>query len=200
MRRTPRMGDRIKAWPEDILLVVVGPDVQGEGGAWKNVLDPDNNVGFVPTRYLAIVSGGDPERVAQIAGEQLERWAWETAERAVREAVRENVGDAPAGWIDWLIGKVWGAKPAPTTAGKPLRVAVLLPGIGAELDASTNGKDNPSLGQAYEFLCVHGHEIECGSLVKSRKLRCRQWQWSVGSRSMDSHRVLLRRTKREVLP
>jgi len=175
VRRTPRLNDRIKAWPDGTLLVVVGPDAQGEGGTWKNVLDPANNVGFVPARYVTVVSEGNPERVAQLAGEQVERWARETAERAVREAIREGVGEAPAGYVDWLLSKLWGTstKTAQKPAGNPLRVAVLLPGIGTDLDASTNGKDNPSLGQVYQFLTearayddVIFYSYNCGSAAR----------------------------------
>ena len=52
IRRTADMDDRIKAWPDGIEMVVVGPDVTAEDILWKNVRDPDGNAGFVPAEYL----------------------------------------------------------------------------------------------------------------------------------------------------
>ena len=52
IRRTADMDDRIKAWPDGTEMVVVGPDVTAEDVLWKNVRDPDENVGFVPAEYL----------------------------------------------------------------------------------------------------------------------------------------------------
>ena len=44
--------DRIKAWPDGTEMVVVGPAVAAGGRVWRNVRDPDGNVGFVPSEYL----------------------------------------------------------------------------------------------------------------------------------------------------
>ena len=52
IRRTTDMADRIKAWPDGTEMVVVGPDVAVEGRLWRNVRDPDGNLGFVPAEYL----------------------------------------------------------------------------------------------------------------------------------------------------
>lgn len=52
IRRTLSPSDRIRAWPEGTNMVVVGADQQGEGRTWKNVKDPDGNVGWVPAEYL----------------------------------------------------------------------------------------------------------------------------------------------------
>ncbi|MBI4320348.1 MAG: hypothetical protein HY675_17805 [Chloroflexi bacterium] len=52
LRRTPRLGDRIVAWPDNTQLEVVGDDVEAEGLVWRNVKDPRGNVGFVPDKYV----------------------------------------------------------------------------------------------------------------------------------------------------
>jgi len=52
IRRTPAMADKIKAWPDGTPMQIVGPDIQAEGRTWKNVRDPDGNVGWVPAEYL----------------------------------------------------------------------------------------------------------------------------------------------------
>ena len=52
IRRTPDMDDRIKAWPDGTEMVGAGPDVTEEDRVWRNVQDPDGNVGFVPAEYL----------------------------------------------------------------------------------------------------------------------------------------------------
>ena len=52
IRRTPRMADRIIAWPEGTVLEVIGPDVEAEGRKWKHVRDPRGNEGWVPAEYV----------------------------------------------------------------------------------------------------------------------------------------------------
>jgi hypothetical protein len=52
IRRTLDAADRIRAWPDKTIMVVVGGDQQAEGRTWKNVKDPDGNVGWVPSEYL----------------------------------------------------------------------------------------------------------------------------------------------------
>ncbi len=52
VRRQVDSTDRIKAWPDGTKLVVVGPAVAAAGRVWRNVRDPDGNVGFVPSEYL----------------------------------------------------------------------------------------------------------------------------------------------------
>lgn len=71
VRRTPRLADRIKAWPDDTVLSIVGPDVEGEGRQWKHVLDPDGSVGYVPSQYVAVVSAGaDPTELERLARQE----------------------------------------------------------------------------------------------------------------------------------
>lgn len=52
IRRTVETGDRIRAWPDGTVMSVVGEDRQFEGQTWKNVRDPDGNVGWVPAEFL----------------------------------------------------------------------------------------------------------------------------------------------------
>lgn len=52
IRRTPTITDKIRAWPDGTQMLVVGDEQQSEGIAWKNVRDPDGNVGWVPSQYL----------------------------------------------------------------------------------------------------------------------------------------------------
>jgi hypothetical protein len=54
LRRTPHMDDQLKAWPDGTSLKVIGPDVDGDGHHWKNVQDPDGNVGWVPAEYVLV--------------------------------------------------------------------------------------------------------------------------------------------------
>lgn len=45
------MEDRIKAWPDETEMLVIGPDVVSQGRIWKRVEDPDGNVGYLPAEY-----------------------------------------------------------------------------------------------------------------------------------------------------
>jgi hypothetical protein len=45
---------RIRTWPEGATMVSAGaPDRQAEGRTWRNVRDPDGNVGWVAVDFLA---------------------------------------------------------------------------------------------------------------------------------------------------
>lgn len=59
IRRTPDMDDKIKAWPDGTEMVVVGSDVTEDDRIWRNVQDPDGNVGYVPADYLVVPEGTD---------------------------------------------------------------------------------------------------------------------------------------------
>jgi len=52
IRASPPVGDKLKAWPDGTSMVVVGPDQTVMGKTWKNVRDPDGNVGWVAGEYL----------------------------------------------------------------------------------------------------------------------------------------------------
>src|ERR1700694_3519301 len=51
LRRTPHDQDKLKAWPDGTVLVVVAQDVESEGQTWKHVRDPDGTVGYVPAEF-----------------------------------------------------------------------------------------------------------------------------------------------------
>lgn len=51
VRRTPRLNDRLRAWPDNTLLKIRGPDTTAEGIEWKRVEDPAGNQGWIPAQY-----------------------------------------------------------------------------------------------------------------------------------------------------
>ena len=51
VRRSAGADESLKAWPEGTEMIVVGPDVTR---LWRNVRDPDGNIGFVPAEYLVL--------------------------------------------------------------------------------------------------------------------------------------------------
>ena len=52
IRRTPKLTDRIAAWPENTPMTDLGEAVAAEGIGWSRVRDPSGNVGWIPTHYL----------------------------------------------------------------------------------------------------------------------------------------------------
>lgn len=52
IRRTPTLGDRIKAYPDRTELRVIGPDVNAENVLWVHVSADDGVEGYVPAQYL----------------------------------------------------------------------------------------------------------------------------------------------------
>jgi hypothetical protein len=52
IRIVPEKTDRYKAWADGTTMVVVGADRTVNGRLWKNVRDPDGNVGWIPDQYL----------------------------------------------------------------------------------------------------------------------------------------------------
>jgi hypothetical protein len=55
LRRTPRMDDYLIAWVDNTRMEVVGPDIDANGVHWKNVRDPQGNVGYLPAQWLVPV-------------------------------------------------------------------------------------------------------------------------------------------------
>ena len=53
LRRTPQAADRLKAYPDNTRLVVIGPDVGAEGRPWRHVRAPDGVEGYVPAQYTS---------------------------------------------------------------------------------------------------------------------------------------------------
>lgn len=52
LRRTPRLDDKVRAWPDGTLMKGLGEQAQGDGITWQKVQSPDGTVGYVPLRYL----------------------------------------------------------------------------------------------------------------------------------------------------
>lgn len=53
LRRTPRLDDRLVAWPDKTTMQDLGEEANGDGLTWRKVRDPAGNVGYVPTKWLA---------------------------------------------------------------------------------------------------------------------------------------------------
>ncbi len=51
IRKTPSLADRLRPWPDNTLLKVVGPDTTADGIEWKQVEDPAGNRGWIPAQY-----------------------------------------------------------------------------------------------------------------------------------------------------
>jgi hypothetical protein len=56
LRKTPNLGDRVRAWADGTALKVVGPDTVENGVTWKHVQDPAGNDGWIPAQYTAPTS------------------------------------------------------------------------------------------------------------------------------------------------
>lgn len=52
IRLMPGNGDRVKAWPDGTIMVVIGEDKAADGRIWKNVRDPEGQKGWVAADYL----------------------------------------------------------------------------------------------------------------------------------------------------
>ncbi len=54
IRNSPSDGDRLLAWPDNTVMVLLGPRTESEGRLWIAVRDPRGNEGWVPAQYLII--------------------------------------------------------------------------------------------------------------------------------------------------
>ena len=52
LRRSPSMGDRLTAWPENTVMEDLGEQVTGDGQTWRKVKDPRGQIGYIPVQYL----------------------------------------------------------------------------------------------------------------------------------------------------
>ena len=52
IRQTPKMEDMIKAWPDGTVMIYNGKEQSSENRLWKQVEDPDGNMGWIPDEYL----------------------------------------------------------------------------------------------------------------------------------------------------
>jgi len=56
LRATPRMADRLRAWPDGTMLDIAGGDAVGDGRRWKRVRDPDGRLGWVPADFVVAIA------------------------------------------------------------------------------------------------------------------------------------------------
>jgi hypothetical protein len=52
VRRTPRLADRLVAWPDATVLEALGETAEGDGLLWIKVRDPGGNLGWIPAAYV----------------------------------------------------------------------------------------------------------------------------------------------------
>ncbi len=52
IRRSPNDEDRLLAWPDNTVLVLLGPETEAGGRRWYAVRDPRGNTGWIPGEYL----------------------------------------------------------------------------------------------------------------------------------------------------
>ena len=52
LRKAPGSNERLKAWADGAKLTVIDYEQLADGQAWRNVRDPDANVGWVMAQYL----------------------------------------------------------------------------------------------------------------------------------------------------
>ena len=52
LRATPRLADRLRAWPDGTVLIPTGQETEAEGRPWRQVVDPVGGVGWIPAGYL----------------------------------------------------------------------------------------------------------------------------------------------------
>jgi hypothetical protein len=57
LRRSPRLADRLNAWPDNTILVDLGEEATGDGLTWRKVQAPNGSTGYMPTRWLVPVPG-----------------------------------------------------------------------------------------------------------------------------------------------
>jgi hypothetical protein len=53
LRASPRMADRLRAWPDGTPMLPTGQEMDAEGRRWREVRDPAGTVGWMPATYLA---------------------------------------------------------------------------------------------------------------------------------------------------
>lgn len=51
IRRTTNLDDRLRPWPDNTQLRVIGPDTSVNGTQWKQVQDPAGNQGWIPAEF-----------------------------------------------------------------------------------------------------------------------------------------------------
>lgn len=52
LRATPRLADRLRAWPDGTPMLPTGRETEAEGRRWLEVRDPSGTIGWIPAIYL----------------------------------------------------------------------------------------------------------------------------------------------------
>ena len=52
VRRTPNMGDKLRAWPDNTPMQILDRNISSGGREWMKVRSPDGAEGYVPEAYL----------------------------------------------------------------------------------------------------------------------------------------------------
>lgn len=52
LRATPRLADRLRAWPDGTLMQPTGDEATADGRHWRQVRAPDGVVGWLPADFL----------------------------------------------------------------------------------------------------------------------------------------------------
>jgi hypothetical protein len=52
LRATPRMADRLHAWPDGTVMLPTGEEAEAEGRRWLQVRDPAGMLGWIPAQFL----------------------------------------------------------------------------------------------------------------------------------------------------
>jgi hypothetical protein len=52
LRATPRLADRLRAWPDGTPMLPTGRETEAEGRRWREVRDPTGTIGWIPASYL----------------------------------------------------------------------------------------------------------------------------------------------------
>lgn len=54
IRKSPSAANKLKVWPDGTPMIVSGAPTEAEDRQWRNVKDPDGNIGWIPSEYLAV--------------------------------------------------------------------------------------------------------------------------------------------------
>lgn len=60
IRRTPSGEDKIKAYPDGTIMLIIGNDAQAGGNLWANVRASDGTQGWAPAEYLVLAPVASP--------------------------------------------------------------------------------------------------------------------------------------------
>ena len=52
LRRTPKLTDKLNAWPDGAIMKSLNEQANAEGLDWRKVQAPDGAVGWIPEKYL----------------------------------------------------------------------------------------------------------------------------------------------------